>query len=82
MSPDEERINPALARLLGPREEEVSCETCFERIDEYVEAERSGADAEARVPGLAAHLRGCPACREEHESLHALLTQAEGESPA
>ena len=25
------------------------------------------------VPGLAAHLDGCPACREEHESLRALL---------
>ena len=25
-------------------------------------------------PGLRAHLDGCPACREEHESLRALVT--------
>ena len=33
----------------------------------------TGEDADARIPGLAAHLEGCPACREEHESLRALL---------
>jgi len=26
------------------------------------------------VPGMREHLTGCPACREEHESLRALLT--------
>jgi anti-sigma factor RsiW len=25
------------------------------------------------MPALAAHLAGCPACREEHESLRALV---------
>ena len=73
MSASDEPIPQPLERLLGPSEPEVSCETCFARLDEYVELERSGADAEARIPGFAAHLHGCPACREEHESLHALL---------
>jgi len=58
--------------LLGPEGPEVSCEECFERLDEYVELELAGEDAEARVPGMRAHLEGCPACREEHESLLAL----------
>jgi hypothetical protein len=61
-----------VARLLGPAEREVSCETCFEELDRYVELELAGADAEAAIPGLGAHLEGCPACREEHESLLAL----------
>jgi hypothetical protein len=26
------------------------------------------------IPGLRAHLDGCQACREEHESLHALVS--------
>jgi predicted anti-sigma-YlaC factor YlaD len=63
--------------LLGPIGPEVSCEVCFERLDEYVELERAGADAEAAVPGMRAHLAGCPACREDHESLHALLDDDE-----
>jgi hypothetical protein len=63
----------ALIRLLGPAGPEVSCETCFEVLDRYVELEVAGADAEARHPGMRAHLEGCPACAEDHEALHALL---------
>ena len=46
---------------------------CFERLDEYVELELRGADADERVPGMRAHLAGCPACAGEHQSLRALL---------
>jgi hypothetical protein len=59
--------------LLGPGEPEVSCEECFERLDEYVELELAGDDADGRIPGMRAHLEGCPACREDHESLRELV---------
>ena len=65
---------PALARLLGPGRPEVACEVCFEQLDRYVDLEAAGADAEGSVPGMAAHLAGCPACSEEHDSLLALIT--------
>lgn len=61
-----------VARLLGPAGPEVSCETCFEELDRYVDLELAGRDADAVLPGFRAHLEGCPACREEHESLRAL----------
>jgi predicted anti-sigma-YlaC factor YlaD len=54
----------------------VTCETCFEELDRYVELELAGADAEAAVPGMHAHLEGCPACREEHDSLFELASDA------
>jgi hypothetical protein len=60
-------------RLLGPGGPEVPCDVCFDELDRYVELELRGADAERAVPGMAAHLRGCPACWEEHASLTALL---------
>ena len=63
-----------LARMLGPDGPEVTCEECFERLDEYVDAELAGRDPEDAVPGMAAHLSGCPACREEHESLRELVS--------
>jgi hypothetical protein len=63
----------ALRRLLGPAEPEVGCDACFEQLDRYVELELAGADADAALPGLSAHLEGCPACREEHQSLRALV---------
>jgi anti-sigma factor RsiW len=68
-----------LARLLGPAEPEVDCDTCFAELDRYVELELSGADADAAVPGLRPHLAGCPACAEEHDSLRALVAAERGD---
>jgi hypothetical protein len=68
-------------RLLGPRGPEVSCEECFERLDEYVELELAGEDADARVPGMAAHLEACPACHEEHDSLRELVLADRSRDP-
>jgi hypothetical protein len=73
---DESRL---LKRLLGPDGPEVSCEECFEQLDRYVELELRGADAEAAIPGMAAHLEGCPACHEDHRSLRALV-EADGDT--
>jgi hypothetical protein len=66
-------LQQALARLLGPAQPEVSCDTCFYELDRYVDFELAGHDADAAVPGLRAHLDGCPACREEYQSLRALV---------
>ncbi|HEY8466982.1 MAG TPA: hypothetical protein VIL04_09280 [Solirubrobacterales bacterium] len=63
----------ALARLLGPAGPELGCEECFDLLDRYVDLELAGQPADERVPGMAAHLEGCPACREEYESLRALV---------
>jgi hypothetical protein len=70
-----------LSRLLGPARPEVTCEDCFEHLDRYVELEAAGADADTMVPGMAGHLEGCPACREDHDSLLALVTDGPGRSP-
>ena len=58
-----------LRGLLGPDGPELTCEECFERLDEFVDAELRGSDPDAVVPAMRAHLEGCPACREDHESL-------------
>ena len=66
-------LDPTLLRLLGSDEPELDCDDCFDQLDRYVELELRGAPADVLVPGLRAHLVGCPACAEEHESLRALL---------
>ena len=63
-----------IGRLLGPEGPELSCESCFDQLDRYVELELAGRDADAAVPGMRAHLEGCSACAEDHASLVALLT--------
>jgi len=66
-------LNEVLGRVLGPAEPEIGCDTCFEELDRYVELELAGEDVDATLPGFRAHLQGCPACREEHASLKALV---------
>jgi hypothetical protein len=70
---DQTDLKQTLGRLLGPAAPEVGCDVCFDELDRYVELELAGEDADSAIPGLRAHLEGCPACREEHESLRALI---------
>jgi hypothetical protein len=62
-----------VGRLLGPEGPELTCEQCFEQLDRYVELELAGASADDQVPGMRAHLEGCPACGEDHASLLAFV---------
>jgi hypothetical protein len=72
------KLEQALGRLLGPAAPVVGCDACFDQLDRYVELEVAGLDADAHLPGLRAHLEGCPACREEHDSLYALVRGERG----
>jgi hypothetical protein len=72
MTPSADR-DRMLKGVLGPAGPEVTCEECFDRLDAFVEVELTGGDPDAAVPGLRAHLDGCPACREDYESLRAYV---------
>ena len=67
--------NHIVGRLLGPAGPEATCDECFDQLDAYVDREMLLGDAERTMPTLAAHLRGCPACAEDHESLRALVSE-------
>jgi hypothetical protein len=69
-----------LRALLGPAGPELSCEECFEQLDRYVELELAGSDADAAIPGMRAHLEGCPACHEDHDSLRSFVGTDASES--
>ena len=62
-------------RLVGPVDQELSCEECFDFLDAYVELELTGTapSADARMPRMHAHLQGCSACRDDHDSLMAFV---------
>jgi hypothetical protein len=70
-----------IAALLGPAEPELTCEECFEQLDRYVDLKLARADADRAVPGMRAHLTGCPACRDDHDSLLEFVTVSDA-SPA
>ena len=60
-------------RLVGPAGPELGCDECFEVLDAYVELELARAPADSQMPLMRAHLAGCSACRDDHDSLLALL---------
>ncbi|MGN6586155.1 MAG: anti-sigma factor family protein [Solirubrobacterales bacterium] len=64
-----------LSKVLGPSAPELTCEQCFEELDRYVELVLAGELADERIPGMRAHLDGCPACAEDFSSLHDLVTR-------
>ncbi|HWT25290.1 MAG TPA: hypothetical protein VN213_17435 [Solirubrobacteraceae bacterium] len=73
-SGDTERVR-LVARLLGPTGPELTCAECFAQLDRYVDLEVAGAAADRHVPGMRAHLEGCSACLEDHDSLLALVAR-------
>jgi hypothetical protein len=77
---DKRTDDEALKRLLGPADPELLCDECFERLDEYVDLEVEGAEADDQIPGMRAHLEGCSACREEYESLRELVQEGDPNS--
>jgi len=72
MKRDEEQ-KAILGRVLGSGAPELTCEQCFEELDRYVELDLAGEAAAERVPGMRAHLDGCPACAEDFHSLRDLV---------
>jgi hypothetical protein len=64
--------------MLGPTEPELTCDQCFDELDRYVELQLADSDADAAIPGLRAHLHGCPACREDYDSLVAYVSTDPG----
>jgi len=65
-------MDDSVKRLLGPQQDELLCDECFDKLDEYVDLELQGVDADERIAGMRPHLDGCPACRDEYESLREL----------
>ena len=60
-------------RFLGTDPRDVGCAEAMEMLHVYAELAVSGAPAEQRYPGIAAHLRACGPCGEDFEGCAASL---------
>jgi predicted anti-sigma-YlaC factor YlaD len=65
-----------IERLLAVDDADAGCDAGFPVLDEYVELELDGQDPAISFPGVAAHLRSCPACRADHDGLLAAARRA------
>ncbi len=69
--------------LLRAEPGDPGCDAAIPVVDEYVELECEGLDPASRFPEMAAHLRACPACRADHDSLlEYVRAQQRGPAPA
>jgi len=73
LSPHENLSNEAVRGFLHVleqvREEELSCNEIYAKLDEYVELEIKKEDAAHIMPLIREHLDLCPECCEEYETL-------------
>jgi hypothetical protein len=69
----DEVIVKFLRILENVRDEEMTCDEMFTRLDEFVETEVQSHDAEKLMPLLREHLDMCPDCDEEYEALLTVL---------
>jgi hypothetical protein len=76
------KLEPAtlkrMARILiATRPDEIGCDECFEKLDRFVELMLTGKNAAEAMPLVEDHLRRCRDCREEFETLLAVLRALE-----
>ena len=62
-------IDPDIFADLDESAADVGCAAGFEVLHRYVESGLDGGDPAREFPGLATHLRRCPACRSDYEGL-------------
>jgi hypothetical protein len=63
----------ALDRFLQTDPRDVGCAEAMDMLHVYAEMVASGAQAEQRFPGVAAHLRACGPCGQDFEGLLAAV---------
>lgn len=77
MTADRRHVTPQIARRITlDTEPYLSCEDCFDLMDQYVELILASPDHPA--PAMDAHLAGCAACAEEALSLLLLAAHDDG----
>jgi hypothetical protein len=68
------RILKSMIRAIQmTRDEEIGCDECFDKLNEYAEMELAGKSPEEAMPLVRDHLDKCTECHEEYVALlHAL----------
>lgn len=62
-----------IERFLHTDPRDVGCDQAMEMLHIYVDLVAAGTGAEARYPGMAAHLRACGPCAQDFDGLLAAV---------
>ena len=72
-------LNAMIRAIFSSQKDELTCEECFDRLDEFVEVVLNGKPRNEGIGLVEDHLEKCMDCREEFELLLQALQQVEGE---
>lgn len=64
-----ETIRKMMHSVRTTRDKEITCDHCYDELDEFIEMKLRGLNAEEAMPLVKEHLERCAACREEYEIL-------------
>lgn len=66
-----------LRAVIGTKDEEIGCDDCFEKLDNFIEMKLAGKSPEQAMPLVQDHLQRCKDCRQEYEALLEALQNLE-----
>ena len=69
-----------LKSALETEEYEITCEECFELMDQYADLILEGTDPVQLMPLVAQHLKMCNCCTDEVEAIVLMIQEAAQES--
>ena len=75
-------IERNLAEVLAAEPADTGCAAGFEMLHQYVECALRSGETEREFPALAAHLRSCPACREDYSGLVSMVMRFGDNAPS
>jgi hypothetical protein len=73
------KITDIVKTIFNTHAEDITCDECFEHIDEYVDMLRAGQDPSEVLPQVKGHLVQCRCCEMEFRALISIL-EAEAEN--
>lgn len=76
-----ETLRELLRQVLGTHAEQIGCDTCYDKLDQFVDLELAGKDTAALLPELKHHLEECGSCNEEYTTLLTAIRQLEADTP-
>ena len=68
-----EKLKRVVRSIVTVRSDEIGCDECFKKLDEFVDLTLAGKDAAAALPLVNDHLHRCANCHEEFEALLAAV---------
>lgn len=71
-----------LQSALETEDYEIGCMECFNLLDQYADMIIGGADPDEILPAVRQHLKHCPTCTQEFETLIMMIQEAARSSPS